>query len=81
MDADRVSRSDEVDAGWWRVPGGTQARVTWARDVGVLYVWHALGARVSTITGVRDRADVDALLAGLDPFRVGDIVELEARAS
>lgn len=72
---------DEVDFGWWAVPGGVSARVTWVRDVGVLYVWHALGARVSTITGVRDRTDVDVLLAGLDPFREGDVVELEARAS
>lgn len=81
MDADRVTRPDESDCGWWRVPGGTQARVTWNRDVGVLYVWHAALDGVTTMCGVRCRADVDALLAGLDPFRDGDIVELEARAS
>jgi hypothetical protein len=74
-------RPDEVDFGWWALPGGTSARVTWDRDVGVLYVWHALLGRTTSITGVRGRGDVDVLLAGLDPFRPGDIVELEARAS
>lgn len=81
MDADRVSRSDECDYGWWRLPGGTQARVTWNRDVGVVYVWHASLGRATSITGVRGWDDVVALLVGLDPFREGDIVELEARAS
>lgn len=72
---------DERDLGWWLVPGGTQARVTWNRDVGVVYVWHAALGRTTSITGVRDRDDVDALIVGLDPFRPGDVVELEARAS
>lgn len=72
---------DERDFGWWLLPGGARARVTWNRDVGVVYVWHAALGRVTSVTAVRDAADVAALLDGLDPFRVGDIIELEARAS
>jgi hypothetical protein len=52
----------DVDYGWWDLPNGQRARVSWNVDTGVLYVhWPERGDEPLIVCN--DRAAVDRLLA------------------
>lgn len=68
----------DVDFGWWALPSGLQARITWEGDTGLVYVLHPIAGRVVE-AAAEGPDDVRQLLAGLDPADPAAIGEAKAR--
>lgn len=60
--------TNDVDYGWWLLPNGQHARVSWNEDTCVLYM-HWPGRGDEALTTCATREDVDALLHDRDELQ------------